>query len=76
MSKYPDKNHIKTRIINTVKPLRWYLIFSSEFGLVTYPVTHLPGNKAFKANIIALIKIGVKNPAILSIAKCYEIKLI
>jgi hypothetical protein len=61
---------------NTVKPLRWYLIFSAEFGLITYPVTHLPGNKAFKANIIAQIKIGVKNPTIFSIVKCYDIKLI
>jgi hypothetical protein len=53
MSKYPNKNHIKNKIKNTVKPLRWYLIFSAESGLVTYPGTHLPGNKAFKANIIA-----------------------
>jgi hypothetical protein len=38
---------------NTVKPLRWYLIFSAESGFVIYPDTHLPGNNAFKANITA-----------------------
>ena len=61
------KNQIKTTVKKTKIPLRWYLIFSSEFILDTYPVTHLPGNNAFRANINSVIITGAKNPRVLSI---------
>jgi hypothetical protein len=37
--------------------------------LATYPVTHLPGNNAFKINMNMIIRNGAKNPVILLIAK-------
>ena len=69
MLKYPNKNQTSTTVKKTRRPLRWYLIFSLEFALVTYPVTHLPGSIELRINMIMEIIIGAKNPRVLFIVK-------
>jgi hypothetical protein len=40
-----------------------------------YPVTHLPGNKAFRTKIKTEIPIGAKNPNVLSISDSLDLKV-